>query len=75
MQCNPPIIIENFSIVLRGGKKNCDLGDLNMTIKTNKIASFMNRLGSVAFAIGQSVELVTQLIITFKSTFCNLIKF
>jgi hypothetical protein len=46
-----------------------------MTNKTNKIASFINRLVSVAFAIGQSVELVTQLIITFKTMFCNLIKF
>jgi hypothetical protein len=51
------------------------LGYLNMTNKTNKIASFINRLGSVAFAIGQSVELVTHLIITLKTMFCNLIKF
>jgi hypothetical protein len=43
------MVIENFGIVLRGGKKNCDLGDLNMT---NKIASFINRLGIVVFAIG-----------------------
>jgi len=64
IQCNSPLVIENFLIVPRGGKKNCDLGDLNMT---NKIASLINRLGSVAFAIGQSVELVTQLIITFKT--------
>jgi hypothetical protein len=75
IQCNPPLVIENFSIVPRGGKKNCDLGDLNMTNKTNKIASFINRLGSVVFAIGQTVKLVTQLIITFKTMFCNLIKF
>jgi hypothetical protein len=46
------MVIENFAIVLRGGKKNCDLGDLNMTNKTNKIASFINRLGIVVFAIG-----------------------
>jgi hypothetical protein len=52
IQCNPHLVIENFPIVPRGGK-NCDLGDLNMTNKTNKIASFINRLGSVAFAMGQ----------------------
>jgi len=46
------MVIENFAIVLRGGKKNCDLGDLNMTNKTKKIASFINRLGIVVFAIG-----------------------
>jgi hypothetical protein len=46
-----------------------------MTNQTNKITSSINRQGSVAFAIGQSVELVTQLIITFKTMFCNLIKF
>jgi hypothetical protein len=46
-----------------------------MTNKTNKIASFINRLGIVVFAIGWGVKLVTQLIITFKTMFCNLIKF